>query len=1086
MVGRRFGGANSYMSVVVDGVNNMGPMLNRGAGQVTQFVGTVETQNRRMSRALGVGRRSWLYWAGGITAGLVAAERQLFNVAKTIETEWTDVTTLLPTATERMTSKMKKDLLDYATFTGTDWVDAIQSGYKTVSAVFTDPADQRRMITAAENLAKAIRVPLSEATRLIIAGANAFGETSEEFERISDLYTIGIRYGVTTGEEMTKTLAKVLPVAKALGFGLEEVVAAHAALTNAGLESAEAAVNQRQMYTQLLQVAQDVGKQFEEQYGQTPKQFVEAGNDYVDLMNAIVRVSEKSGHSMYELFGRVQSANAAQILTSTRGIEILDLAMQDADGAATVAANKVRDTTQYTLDQMNAQYKKAAVTLGDWLTPTHLGIKELGLQITDTFGLTDQEGTRASAALLRFNAIIDETPELVWESAKAIEALTNQVDALSAGVKKYTEDYGEEAFDPAKGFGIAAITAALETDFQSDEGMNRHTMLKSILGIDKEDMDWIVEYIGSSTDQIFEYGEFLMRGNAAKAWEAAGDASVETLQRIRDMAAQWREEGISDKEIEARFDVLSDSHRVLIDKVESDWSTLNSLVNEVMASASLAGMDLSSNVVNLLELYDEGVINIFEFIDALSNLSKEVEDHVGWMVEYRRGMVEVEEALKSFTIAHEYGSRIVGDFEVDVESMQKMLSNYRNISTKELALGTVNLEDHLDLLKHQLNTYEDIDADLNVILDLKLQIKSITGQIADEAERWVDATANARMNNIMYNYYDPLLDYDPKAMRSEYYNITRSSGSTSGTNSPPFDFDAAWVDAQWGSRFGMFENFYDEEKQHFEWKREELNQTAEMYKIIEDRLNKVQYGTQDWISLQVQLNELAEHAEEVFESIAAIQFNFASAYEDEQFSRRTGKYGNTFDQRNYLEFGKWQQDEEEDLRKRLAEIIERSIGLTGEALFRNQSEQRRLMDQIFQLGQMEPPDKRTALNKKQKEMWDIEDLKHGLGDIPAGDYIGLLRSRQDFWRGVGLETEVLRIEQQIRNLEEQNGQTLDEIVAQPIIKALEEQTDNLTDAWGRIIEVEPGTDPRGRAVAGQGLEYAATKRSSRLPISVRK
>ena len=175
---------------------------------------------------------------------------------------------------------------------------------------------------------------------------------------------------------------------------------------------------------------------------------------------------------------------------------------------------------------------------------------------------------------------------------------------------------------------------------------------------------------------------------------------------------------------------------------------------------------------------------------------------------------------------------------------------------------------------------------------------------------------------------------------------------------------------------------------------------------------------------------------------------------------------------------------EADLKRTLTPI-QIPTAPTGSNVDRYSSQLRGIDRQIKELTDMVPPHMRTALGSRVSEEWQVEDLKYQLGIIDRDAYLKILEGRKGFWSGVGWELGELTIEQQIQRLNDSNRDSLRTVVAQPIVKALEKVEDTIKDEFGRVIEVAPGIDPKGRAIAGNTLEYAASLRSSKIPISVR-
>ena len=338
----------------------------RLTADVTQFVSSMRQAGVATQTGMLRPMSSSMKYYGAIMAGTVGymGVRMVSEFAQ-VERAWADVTTLLPTYTKDATDKMYENVRDFAVRTGNDIEDSINATYRAVSALFTRPEEQVQLLNAADTLSKAIRIDLNTAVQLIISSLNAFNLEATETGTVVDSLTTAIRFGVTTGEEFAKVMGKTLQPAKALGFELKEVTAGHAALTNAGISSAEAATYQRRAFVEMLRDHNKLNQAYKEFYGVTIREAVAGGLEYLDLWESIGRMAEETGESLFTYFGRVQGAQAAVVLTGEKGREVMRQTLEEYEGAAEAAANKVRETLQHEINKTGAAWKELMLDMGE-------------------------------------------------------------------------------------------------------------------------------------------------------------------------------------------------------------------------------------------------------------------------------------------------------------------------------------------------------------------------------------------------------------------------------------------------------------------------------------------------------------------------------------------------------------------------------------------------------------------------------------------------------------------------------------------------------------------------------------------------
>ena len=389
-------------------------LMARITADATQFTTAMRTTGLSAQQTSGLMSSSFKTSASLVAGYAAYMGVQLVGEFAKIEREWVDVTTLLPQYTETMTDKMFGNVRDFAKRTDNTIQESITSTYKAVSALFVTPKEQIDLLKASDTLSKSIKTDLSTATNLIISSLNAFGLESSDTALIVDTLTTAIRFGVTTGEEFAQAMGKTLQPARTLGISLKDLTAVNAALTNAGQSQAEAATNQRRAIVEMLRPQSKVNEAYKEFYGTTIPEAIKAGASYGDIWRDMGHMMRETGRNAFELFGRVQGAQAAAVLTTVDGYAVYNQALQDFTGAGEVAANKVRATLQHEIDLMKASFQELKLSLVEGFeVPIKFALKGLGAgfdvagygadTLKDMFSaapLWDEDASNASRVLM--------------------------------------------------------------------------------------------------------------------------------------------------------------------------------------------------------------------------------------------------------------------------------------------------------------------------------------------------------------------------------------------------------------------------------------------------------------------------------------------------------------------------------------------------------------------------------------------------------------------------------------------------------------------------------------------------------------
>jgi TP901 family phage tail tape measure protein len=201
---------------------------------------------------------------------------------------------------------------------------------------------------------------------------NTYGSNVISAERASDIMFQTVKLGKTRFEELSASMANVLPSAKAAGVSFEQVGAMLATTTAQGVRTAESTTKIRSMLDELAKPGQKAADMFKELSGKGFRDFVAAGGTVQEALSIMNKKALETGGNIGDLFGSVEAASAAQLLTSENGAAMFTKfsdAMNNAAGSTEAAYQIMDKGIARTWERIKVRTKVALLDLGDALAP---------------------------------------------------------------------------------------------------------------------------------------------------------------------------------------------------------------------------------------------------------------------------------------------------------------------------------------------------------------------------------------------------------------------------------------------------------------------------------------------------------------------------------------------------------------------------------------------------------------------------------------------------------------------------------------------------------------------------------------------
>lgn len=254
--------------------------------------------------------------------------------------------------------------------------EAISSGVATEKAV-----------EVVEKAGKAAVGGFTDILTAIDAGTsviNAYGRNINDLSTIFDEFLIAQDLGKTTFGEIAQSIGDVVPIAAQLNVNSKELLAAYAALTIQGIQTAEATTGLKSAFSNIL----DPSKEASDLAEKLGLNFDAAALQAKGLSAFLEEVKEKTGGNVEllgDLFGNIRALNSILVLTGNGAEDFKNAldAMENSLGAVDQNFEKMADTSAYKMEKALNDLRNSAIMLGQSILPI---ISQVSTSISDLAG----------------------------------------------------------------------------------------------------------------------------------------------------------------------------------------------------------------------------------------------------------------------------------------------------------------------------------------------------------------------------------------------------------------------------------------------------------------------------------------------------------------------------------------------------------------------------------------------------------------------------------------------------------------------------------------------------------------------------
>lgn len=293
---------------------------------------------------------------------------------------------------------LSAQIMDLSNQTGISASEIADATYNAISAG-QNTADAVNFVSNATSLAKAGFTDTGSAIDVLTTIMNAYGLEADKVGSVSDMLINTQNKGKTTVAELSASMGKIIPTAKSMGVGLDQITAGYAIMTAKGIATAESTTYMNSMLNELGKSSTKVGQALKEETGKSFQELIGEGKSVGDVLQILKDHADKSGVSFNELWQSSEAGKAGLTLLS-----------DGAEGFNAMAKDMVASTgaTGEAMKKLDTPSKKAKVAINE--------LKNAGISLGQT-------------ALSALAPLIDKV-------SKGVEKLTTWFSKLSPGVQQ--------------------------------------------------------------------------------------------------------------------------------------------------------------------------------------------------------------------------------------------------------------------------------------------------------------------------------------------------------------------------------------------------------------------------------------------------------------------------------------------------------------------------------------------------------------------------------------------------------------------------------------------------------------------------
>lgn len=299
-----------------------------------------------------------------VTAAITGATAATGKMAMEFEDAMAKLSTIADT-TEKPLGELQTEIMDLSDQTGisateiaNNVYDAISAGQKTGDAV--------SFVSNATKLAKAGFTDSASSLDILTTAMNAYEMSADEVTKVSDLLIQTQNLGKTTVGQLSSSMGKVIPTAKANNVAIDQLCAGYSILTAKGIATAESTTYMNSMLNELGKGGTTADKVLREKTGKSFSELSAEGKTVGDVLQILKDYADETNVTFTDLWSSSEAGKAGLVLLGNGADDFNNRLeeMNNSTGATDAAFDKL-DTNSNKIKISLNQLKNTATELGE-------------------------------------------------------------------------------------------------------------------------------------------------------------------------------------------------------------------------------------------------------------------------------------------------------------------------------------------------------------------------------------------------------------------------------------------------------------------------------------------------------------------------------------------------------------------------------------------------------------------------------------------------------------------------------------------------------------------------------------------------
>ena len=301
--------------------------------------------------------------------GLAAVSGAIIKVGSDFESTMAKVSTIADTSVMSMT-QLGDGIKQISSATGESATSLSEALYQALSAGVAT-GDALGFVEQSSKLATAGFTTTTQAVDALSTVMNGYKMEAAEVTKVSDIMLMTQNRGKTTVDELSASLAHVIPIASAMDVSFESVSAALATMTAQGTPTAQATTQLNSLFAELSKKGTKASEALQsaaegtKYAGMSFHEMMDAGVPLNEVLNMMRQYAGESGLEMQDLFGSIEAGNAALQLTGDNAERFAEdlKAMDEAAGATEEGFAKMSDTLQFKMKTLGQSIVNIGISI---------------------------------------------------------------------------------------------------------------------------------------------------------------------------------------------------------------------------------------------------------------------------------------------------------------------------------------------------------------------------------------------------------------------------------------------------------------------------------------------------------------------------------------------------------------------------------------------------------------------------------------------------------------------------------------------------------------------------------------------------